>query len=821
MYTLQKIAIILNAPIRKTSTITITTLLTDSRKLVHPESSLFFALNGPRRSGHLFIPNLYQSGLRYFVVSEKINVKQYPNAIFLIVKNVEAALQQLVAFHRTQFDMDVIGITGSNGKTIVKEWLFQLLQNHKKIIRSPQSYNSQIGVPLSVWELSQQYNLGIFEAGISTPGEMQKLAAIIRPTIGVLTNIGTAHSDGFRNNTEKLKEKLRLFEKAKIIIAHADDPLIKKEITKLKRPVFFWGTDQRCHLVVLSIKKKNTYTEIELSYKKEFFFIEIPFTDNASIENALTCCAVALCLNINTESITQYIKELHAVNMRLEYKKGINNCIIINDSYSADTYSLTIALHFLEQQAKGLKKTVILSDFLHAESNGIPLYKNILEQLQKHKINRLIGVGKQMQAIIPALISDKKCKIDYSIYADTQDLLQHLHHFHLKDEAILIKGARIFRFENIASAIEQKVHETILEINLSAITYNYKAFQQMVHPATKIMVMVKAFAYGSGGVEVASLLQYHKADYLGVAYADEGVELRKAGIHLPIMVLNPEEAAFDTITDHLLEPDIFSFEKLRAFEKHVRQSGLKQYPIHVEIETGMNRLGFRMSDVAALALQLQNNEYLKVQSVFSHLAASEDKVEDAFTLHQFDLLTDAIRTLKAAINYPFLTHISNSSGIIRFPQLQLDMVRLGIGLYGIAPFKNKILQPAFTLKTTIAQLKPIKKGETISYNRRGIALQDSVIATVRIGYADGYSRRLGNGVGYMLVKNKKAPVIGTVCMDMTMIDVSKIKGVQEGDEVIVFGNGLSVEVLAHSIGTIPYEIMTGISQRVKRVYWSE
>jgi alanine racemase len=536
----------------------------------------------------------------------------------------------------------------------------------------------------------------------------------------------------------------------------------------------------------------------------------------------LTCCAAALYLKTDIEKLQERMKVLQPVNMRLEFKKGINNCIIINDSYSADVDSFAIALHFLQQQAKGLKKTVILSDFVQAGNDSDSLYRDILEQLQKHKISRLIAIGGNLQASMPALMAEKNSKIAATFYKDARELIQHFSTFNFKEEAILIKGARIFKFEDIAALLEQKVHQTILEINLNAIAHNFKTFQQMLKRDTKIMVMVKAFAYGSGGTEVASLLQYHKADYLGVAYADEGVEIRKAGITTPVMVLNPEENAFEAITENMLEPDVFSFEQLDAFEKHVQQNGLKNYPVHIEIETGMNRLGFNPADIPQLIKRLKNNKFLKVVSVFSHLAASEDEVEDAFTLHQYELLVKAAAALKKGIGYDFLKHIANSSAIARFPSLQLDMVRLGIGLYGIGgkQIEGK-LQPALSLKSTIAQLKRIKKGETVSYNRRGVAAQDSLIATVRIGYADGYSRRLSNGVGYMLVKGQKAPVIGTVCMDMVMIDVTQIKGVKEGDEVIVFGNDLPVEVLAQSVGTIPYEIMTGISQRVKRVYWSE
>jgi len=822
MFTLKEIASILHLGKQKLPNVTIAVLQTDSRKVTHTESTLFFALPGPRRDGHQFIPELYKAGVRYFVVSENIAASRYPGAVFLKVESVLDALQEIASAHRDKFSLTVIGITGSNGKTIVKEWLYQLLQPRYNIVRSPKSYNSQTGVPLSVWETAPANNLAIFEAGISQPGEMEKLEPIIQPGIGILTNIGAAHSEGFETEQEKLREKLKLFIHASVIIFNGDNEMIRNEVAAINRPFFSWGKQKHNPLRVISIKRESHATKIKLSSNKQIFEIEIPFTDDASVENAITCCATLIYMGLDTPFIKERMKTLQPVNMRLEFKKGVNNCIIINDSYSADTDSLAIALDFLKQQAKGLKKTVILSDFLQSGESAIHLYSTILEQLQKHNISRFIGIGEQMVNLVPKLIADKKQKIKFSPFLTTKDFLHHLHTPDFKDEAILIKGARLFEFEEIAAQLEQKAHQTILEINLNAIAHNYKTFQQMLNPSTKMMVMVKAFAYGSGGSEIAGLLQYHKADYLGVAYADEGVELRKAGITLPVMVLNPEENAFDAITDNYLEPVVFSFKQLAAFQKHIQQAGLKNYPVHIEVETGMNRLGFNIADIKKLGKLLKNNHFILVRSAFSHLAASEDEVEDAFTLKQYELLLKAAKELEAAIGYVFLKHIANSSAIARFPLLQMDMVRLGIGLYGIAGGDiSKKLQPVLTLKSTIAQVKQLKKGETVSYNRRGIAQQNTVIATVRIGYADGYSRRLGNGTGYMLVKNKKAHVIGTVCMDMAMIDVTHIKGVKEGDEVIVFGSGLPVEELAAAIGTIPYEIMTGISQRVKRVYWSE
>lgn len=820
-YSLQDIATIIGADIPSTDAV-IDTLLIDSRKLRFPQNSLFFALEGPRRNGHFFIEELYNKGLRYFVISQNIGRQQYPDAFFLRVNDCLDALQQLAAHHRSKFKMDVIGITGSNGKTVVKEWLYQLLQADKRIVRSPKSYNSQIGVPLSVWQMSVKDELAVFEAGISQPGEMEKLERVIQPTIGVLTNIGTAHSEGFKSDEEKLREKLRLFAHSRVLICNGDDAIIREQVKKEDTPVFYWGRSKDNDVQVMSIEERGNQTKIILLHKEDRFKFLIPFSDAASVENAITCCAVLIYLGLPSSTIAERMKELQSVNMRLEFKKGINNCTIINDSYSSDVNSFSIALDFLQQQSKGLKKTVILSDFAETTADDNDFYSRIAGLLQQHEVNRFIGIGSRLQAAITSTAATRPHPFETVLYLDTDEFLQHFKSSFFKDEVILVKGSRVFEFENIVALLEQKVHQTILEINLDAVVHNFKAFQHRLKKDTKIMVMVKAFAYGSGGAEIAGLLQYLGADYLGVAYADEGVELRKAGISLPVMVLNTEEVGFDAITDHNLEPDIFSFKQLDGFVAHLKNSGLRNYPVHIEVETGMNRLGFDTNDTEKLGNYLRENEYVRVVSIFSHLVASEDEAEDAFSNRQYERLMDAGIRLQEIIGYKILFHIANSSAIARLTDLQMDMVRLGIGLYGVGtPAKDFNLQPALSLKSTVAQVKNIKKGETVSYNRRGVANEDSVIATVRIGYADGYSRRFGNGTGKMLVKGQIAPVIGTVCMDMVMLDVTHIGNVQEGDDVIIFGPGLPVTQLAESIGTIPYEIMTGISPRVKRVYWRE
>lgn len=797
-YLVSHIARIINAEASVVSDTAIEHLLLDSRKIFSPASSLFFAIKGPRRDGHQFIPELYKRGVRSFVIDQRIEKELYPEASFLLVADTLAALQQLAAYHRKQFNIPVLGITGSNGKTIVKEWLYQLLHEDYNIVRSPKSYNSQIGVPLSVWQMNGQHTLAIFEAGISKPGEMEKLEKIIQPTIGVFTGIGEAHSEGFNSVEQKIQEKKTLFKNAVV-------PSLVN---------------------VAKVEKANGNTIISASIDQPeniSITIEIPFVDDASVQNALTCLQVLLLLNIPHAAISQRMKRLQPVNMRLELKKGINHCIIINDSYSADLSSLEIALNFLDQQSIADKKTVILSDFLQSSLSDRTLYQQVLENLKKHKVSRFIGVGEKISAELRNLLLEQESRLAIELYQSTDDFIHYFRSSSFKEEAILIKGARAFAFERIVQLLEQKVHQTVLEINLNAIAHNLKEYQRILKPSTKVMAMVKAFAYGSGGAEIAGILQYHKVDYLGVAYADEGVELRRSGIALPVMVMNPEESAFESVIDNNLEPEIYSFELLKSFDEFLQQQGLQQYPIHIEIETGMNRLGFAAEDIKRLCSILQSTLSFKVQSVFSHLAASEEAAQDEFTLRQFNIFDQASKELEEKLGYNFIKHISNSAAAIRHPQLQMDMIRLGIGLYGVDSSGSSALnlQTVATLRSTIAQLKYLKKGESVSYNRKGIVEKDSVIATIRIGYADGYPRRLGNGTGKVWLKGKLAPVIGTVCMDMFMADVTDIPDVQEGDDVIIFGNQLPVLQVAKWAETIPYEIMTGVSQRVKRVYFEE
>ncbi len=803
----------------------ITQLITDSRKVVSADQSLFFAINGDRHDGHEFIADLYGAGVRSFVITRKESILPGVEANYLIVKDALEAMQQLTAWYRKQFQVPVIGITGSNGKTIVKEWLYQLLREDFNIVRSPKSYNSQVGVPLSVWQITAENNLCIFEAGISKEGEMSLLEKIIHPTIGVFTNIGTAHDENFSDLQLKIREKLKLFKQVSKLIYCRDyagihDAVLNDGILESSVSVFTWSRKSRADLQIGRVNRKEHETEVQGIYKNEFISIRIPFTDDASIENAIHCWSLMLFLEVAPDVITERMELLSPVAMRLEMKEGINNCSVINDSYNSDLGSLTIALDFMNQQKQHRKKTIILSDILQSGKDEKFLYRQVADLLQQKDVTRLIGIGGAIQR------QQEFFNLEKQFYKDTDDFLAELNYGAFNNETILIKGARSFGFERISRALQQKAHETILEINLNAIIHNLNLFKSRLKPETKLMVMVKAFSYGSGSFEIANVLQFHRADYLAVAYADEGVELRKSGITLPIMVMNPEEQSFDAMISYKLEPEIYSFRVLNHFTEALRRRGVDpgagRFPVHLEFDTGMKRLGFEEGELNELIVRLKNNKLIRIASVFSHLVASDEQEHDVFTRNQIDLFKKMSESLISHFNYPVLRHILNSSGILRFPEAQFDMVRLGIGLHGIAAtvHEQRQLQMVATLKTTISQIKQVKAGETIGYSRKGVALKDMTIATVGIGYADGLSRRLSNGVGRMLVLGQYVPVIGSVCMDMTMLDISGIPA-REGTEVIVFGQELSILDIAAQTGTIPYEVLTGISERVKRVYFHE
>lgn len=827
-YTLSHIANILQTGIEAGRDVSIEHLLIDSRKIVFPQTSLFFALSGPRRDGHGFIEEVYNRGVRCFVVRKDFHTRRFPDAFFLQVDDVLAALQQLAAYHRSRFNIPVIGITGSNGKTIVKEWLNQLLQHDYNIVRSPRSYNSQIGVPLSVWQINETHTLGIFEAGISVQGEMQRLAQVIKPTFGVLTNIGDAHNEGFESERAKAVEKARLFANAGTLVygkesmQHALDPTGKDRSGFLQDVSFFsWSREQPAELLIRSEERKGKQTTLVAIYKDSTLSITIPFADRISIDNAITCWSVLLQMGYANDVIRERMLQLEPVEMRMQLKNAINHSFLLNDSYSNDLSSLDLAMDYLQQQAGQSRTTLILSDVLQSGQYDEALYRDIAAQLAVRGIHRFIGIGaalmhyRQLFAEIEGL--------ETQFFHSTEEFLQHAAAISFKDEYILLKGARVFEFERISALLEQQVHQTVLEIDLSAMVHNIKEYQKHLRPATKVMAMVKAFSYGSGSAEVARVLQFHKVDYLAVAYADEGVELRKAGISLPIMVMNADSATFDALVTYDLEPEIYSFPIYYAFDQYLKQQAIQQFPVHIKFNTGMNRLGFEPADAATLGDLIKHNASMAVKSVFSHLVASESAVHDGFTQEQVRLYESACAGLQERLGYRFIRHIANSAAIFRWPQYQFDMVRLGIGLYGVdsADGHGLSLQTVGTLRSTVAQVRAVQAGDTVGYGRKGQVHRDSLIATIRIGYADGFGRELGNGKGSVYINGKRALVIGNVCMDMTMIDVTDVPGVKEGDTVEIFGKHLPVQEVAQAAGTIAYEIMTGISQRVKRVYLEE
>jgi len=818
-YTIEHIAswLTTNSVIKKPAHIA--HLLTDSRRLIYPDTSLFFAISTGQNDGHLYIEELIQRGVFNFVVKSNFDTSSFPAVNFLKVDDVLLALQVIASNHRSQYSYPLIGITGSNGKTIVKEWLNQLLANRYRIIRSPRSYNSQIGVPLSVWEMEEKHQLAIFEAGISQKGEMDVLANIIQPTIGILTSMGTAHQEGFENETEKRNEKWKLFQKAQVIIAPLSDVALRDNdvAQNLSFPIIItWSRTDEASLKIKSEKITQGQTHLQANYLGTDIQLVIPFTDLISVNNTITCLLTLLYLQMPMSEIQEGISQLRHLDMRMQIKKGIHHCYILNDSYSNDIHSLQLALTYATQQAGALPITLILSDI--AQLNQDPVqYEQLLQQLAVFPIKKLITIGAELAK---ALQQNKilQNKGVYVISFDTTQQCIHQIDIHsFKEEFILIKGARIFELEKINELLQLQVHKTMAEINLTTLVSNYKKIKNVVGSKVKIMAMVKAFGYGTGSVEIARILQFHHVDYLSVAYADEGVVLRQAGIHVPIMVMNVDETTFDTLVKYHMEPEIFSISQYEQFDQYIKNQAISNFPIHIKLNTGMNRLGFDMDTIEKLCGALKSNARLKVQSIFSHLSASGNKNFETFTHQQLDLFNSAAKKIEATLGYTTLKHIANSDAILLNSNFHLDMVRLGIGLYG-ASQGAIALEPVIQLTTTISQIRHLKKGDTVGYNRAGVLLRDSIIATVRLGYADGYSRQLGLGKGAMWVNGLLAPIVGDICMDMTMIDVTDIPSVSEGDSVQVFGKNLALTQVAKWAGTIPYEILTSIGQRVKRIY---
>jgi Alr-MurF fusion protein len=783
----------------------------DSRSPQNNQNTLFFAIQGNNFDGHFFIQDLISKGVQNFVVSNIPNGLP-EKANFYEVENTLEAFQKLAAYYRSLFHFPILGITGSNGKTIVKEWLNYLLSPEYQIIRSPKSYNSQIGVPLSIFGINEEHNFGIFEAGISTIDEMEHLQEIIKPTLGILTNIGTAHDEGFENKNQKLIEKLKLFKEISVLI-HQKNGWIENFTQNI--PTFTWSFTNNQADVSICIRKKEKNSLISIDFQNVTNEIEIPFLDDASIENAIQCIVLMIYLKYDFELIKERCLLLFPLEMRLKLKKGIYNTTLIDDSYSSDYQSFKIALDFLKNQNIHQKSTIIVSDIVQSGLNQETLYLAISQLIAQNQLDRIITIGTEI------FKHQDKFKNVFS-FQTMNDFLASFSTFKFENETILIKGARHFQFEKIVKLLQEKTHETVLEINTNALIHNLNYYKNKLNASTKIMVMIKAFGYGNGGVELAKILEYQKVDYLGVAFADEGIILKNNGIKTPIMVLNPEATSYESIIKNGLEPEIYSFKGLRNFITICQEKNIVNYPIHLKIDTGMHRLGFEAFQIPELILALKNQNQVKIISILSHLATSDDLQFIKFTNSQISNFTIIAQDIENQLGKSIIKHLLNSSGISNFTAAQMDMVRLGIGLYGISNDVNeqKYLENVSTLKSVISQIKTIQPQDSVGYGRRFIAQQITKSATIPIGYADGISRALGNGLGYVMINQQKAVILGSVCMDMIMVDVTHIN-CEEGDEVIIFGKQPTLTEIAQKTNTIAYEVIAGISQRVKRVFYRE
>jgi len=845
-YTIEKITTLIGARRYGHSDARISFLLTDSRSLCFPEVTLFFAMKTQRNDGHRYIEDLYWRGVRNFVVDTlpKEWETTYADANFLKVVGVREALQRLAERHRDEFDIPVVGITGSNGKTIVKEWLYRILSGvgtapkrqsafMLRVTRSPRSYNSQIGVPLSVWLLNEHTEVGLFEAGISQPGEMKALRSIIQPTIGVLTNLGAAHQENFSSLEAKCKEKLALFHDTKAVVYSLDDEIVTRCISQYvyRGDQLSWSVkNPKAAFYVKGEDRRDNATVISYVWQGKEGQYVIPFIDEGSIQNSITSAVVALYLGVPADILAERMALLEPVAMRLEVKEGQHGCTLINDSYNSDLYSLDIALDFMNRRPdqEGSKRTLILSDIVQSGVEPATLYESVSELAVKRGVEKLIGIGPQLKAHQQVIAVKEKY-----FFENCEELIESEVFHQLENELILLKGARQFGFDQLTELLVQKVHETTLEVHLNAVVDNLNYYRSFLKPETKLVCMIKADGYGAGAVEIAKTLQDHRVDYLAVAVADEGVTLRKAGITSNIMIMNPEMTAFKTMFDYELEPEVYSFRLLDALVRAARQEGITGWPVHIKLDTGMHRLGFNVADlsdksdssdpsddIAELIIRLKRQQAVIPRSVFSHFVGSDSDDFDDFSAKQFALFKSGADRLQAAFEHHIIRHMDNSAGIEHFPERQMDMCRLGLGLYGVNPRNNEMLRNVSTLKTTILQLRHVPAGDSVGYSRRTILEKDSIIGAIPIGYADGLNRHLGNRHGFCLVNGQRAEYVGNICMDVAMIDVTGID-CKEGDSVEIFGDNLPVTALSDRIDTIPYEVLTAISNRVKRVYFQD
>ena len=793
-------------------------LSTDSRKIINNESSMFFAIKGKIHDGHQYIDDLYNNKIRQFIIEKRdFNVSKYPDANFYLCENSIFALQELATYYRQLFTLNILAITGSNGKTIVKEWLSQILSWKYNIVKSPKSYNSQIGVPLSIWQINESHNFGVFEAGISTRDEMSRLERIIKPDIGILTNLGSAHDEGFNSRSEKLKEKVQLFKECKTLIYNLDDDLVHSTLLKLLPDCekVTWGYHSEAIFRILEISLEGKGTKIQIIHDSSIYEFSFKFTDQASIENIIHCIVFLLNSEWTLTEIQDGLDALHNISMRLEMKRGVNDTYLIDDTYNNDLAGLEIALNYLVNQKQRIKRSLILSDILQSGMSIPKLYEKTAEIINQNSLDKVIGIGTEIKHIKDHL------KTDFFWFKDTSGFLEEFDLNNFSNEIVLVKGARNFGLEKVIRYLQEKLHGTVLEINLDALSHNLNVYRSYLKPNTKIMVMVKALAYGSGSIEVANLLEFHRIDYLGVAYTDEGVTLRKNGINLPIMIMNPSLDSLDKILEFRLEPEIYNLRLLKEINRYTKINN-RPIHIHLKLDTGMSRLGFDPDDLDEMIAILKGNSLITVASVFSHLSSADITDHNEFTKNQADRFKKATQLIEKNIQKGFIRHIANSAAIIRYPEYHFDMVRLGIGLYGFdaTGLINDQLRSIGTLKTEVSQIKKLKKGDSVGYGRSEVIEKDSTIATIAIGYADGFFRSFGNKTASVWINGHLAPVIGNVCMDMTMIDITNIEA-KEGDQVIIFGEEQPLKSLADSIHTIPYEILTNISERVKRIYISE
>ena len=810
---MNEIAEIINGTLHSGIPVEIIEYSIDSRSVVTPEHTLFFALTGNNHNGHDYIRTLYADGMRAFVISEfREEFNQLTGANFIVVENVLTALQQLAAHHRQHTQAEVIGITGSNGKTVVKEWLYQLLANDHAVYRSPRSYNSQVGVPLSLLGIDPKTEIAIIEAGISQKGEMQHLQQMIQPTIGIFTHLGDAHGENFASREEKLAEKAQLFTSCQWVIGQTGEAL---EYIKTRVPsttsFLLWGEDPKADIHVKTMNIALGHREVQVTFGNKHFILDIPFPDIASYENCMNAVSILLLKQYSPDVITSRVQQLSAIAMRMEIKDGINNCTLVNDYYNSDPSSFQLALNILATQDASKERVVILSDFMDTGKAGDDLYPSIAETLRQANISLFIGIGKHLSEHRHDFSANSR------FYEDTEHFLRQEERDNFNNQIILIKGARAFQFEYIAGFLQKQSHSTILEVDLDAMVHNLNHFRSLTD--AHIAVMVKAFSYGSGSREIASLLQYHRVDYLMVAFADEGIELRAAGITIPIAVMNPEREAFDNMIMFNLEPEIYALDILEDFNRALNKHGIKRFPVHIKLNTGMNRSGFDEQDIPQLLEFFKTERSVYIRSMFSHLAGSDETVHDEFTLGQIHLFERMTERIQAQFNYKIWRHILNSAGIERFPQYHFDMVRLGIGLHGISA-THANLQPVSSFKTYISSIRNVPEGQSIGYGRKSYTTRPSRIAVIPVGYADGLNRHLSNRVGNVFIKGKRVPIIGNICMDTCMIDVTDTNAAI-GDEVEIFGKHILVTELSEQLGTIPYEILTGISHRVKRVYYKE